>query len=287
MVAWGLPISWLSPIGNFIFSPLLSSFLLICSIAFFSELIGLPHGIFDWLIEIMSDIWYWLLKLAPNQVLFGLYAPPVWIITAIAISTTLAITHPAIKVNNYRRLALLSTIFASTILLLWIMTPRSIIKTVPCGTGQVTIMRSHGQTILIDPGAMASTGNGTSWAAYTLMPALISTTGSLKIDHLITLKPSITSFDAIARLVDDAQIGHLYVPAMKGELEGSLKKSFGRLYARIKQRAIPYTRLNQMTTSISCGPVTLQASAGKNTRYQTITYTPLTINLADHQQPIL
>lgn len=242
LVAWGLPSSWLSPLGNMLFNPLLSIFLLISSLAFFSELLGIPHALLDWVLEYLTLLWHWLLKLAPNSVLYGFHGASWLLLGCIALIALVSIMHPIMR-HPTRRLAGLTFLFIISMAILRAHEPSSLTYHMPCNRGSVAIIRSHNITIVIDPGYIGSRLSASSWISYTFMPELIAKTGSLIIDHLILLKPSIVTFEAIDTLLQNAQIHHLYMPYMQGELEGSLKRSFGRLYAHSKQNNIPITCL--------------------------------------------
>ena len=175
--------------------------------------------------------------------------------------------------TTYRRFTLLTLLFTLTLGCLALATPRFLIKQIPCNNGALTLIRSQGTTILIDPGYLGSRGNAPSFVAYTLMPELIAATGSLMIDYCIILKPSIGACDGISRLLDDAKVGHLYFPAMVGDLEGSFKRSFGRMYAKIKSKNIPFTRLTNYLKKVDH----LILNPQKQTTYQTISYAPMAI----------
>lgn len=272
IIAWGLPFSALSLIGNLIFSPLLSFFLLICSLAFFAELFWLPHGLLNWLIEKLSHIWQWLLAIPPDHGLFGLYAPAWWLLLGLAIGAILLIRHPLLQ-TAHRRLFALSILFTLTIIGLKAAAPQEYISEIPCNNGHVTLICRNGKTILIDPGVIGSRISAQSWIRYTFMPKLIAQTGSLTIDQCIALKPSILSFDALATLCQDANIKELHIPYLEGTLEGSFKRSFNKLYAIAKKGGSVISRLHNQDRPILCNKeqVGMLCYRGKK-QYQTITY---------------
>lgn len=57
LIAWGLPVSLLSPLGNLIFNPFLGIFLLLAACIFLTELIGLPNALPILLLEWCSEWW--------------------------------------------------------------------------------------------------------------------------------------------------------------------------------------------------------------------------------------
>lgn len=277
LVAWGIPLSLLSLIGNIIFSPLLYLFLLIASLGFFSELIGIPHAYLDWLLEQLTQCWQWALSLAPGNVLYGFHSAPALFLIGIALIALFSTMHPSMH-HPLRRFSGLTLLLTISIALLKANEPSSLIHHVPCNHGTVTLIRTNKQTIVIDPGCIGSRISAQSWISYTFLPELITQTGSLTIDHLIILKPTILTFDAIDTLLNNAHIGHFYFPYMHGNLQGSLKRSFGKLYAQIKQQKIPITRFyNQKQNIILHEQATLIVYPNGQNKYQTIHYPRLSI----------
>src|SRR5579862_7575785 len=85
LASWGLPISLMSPIGNVIFSPLLTLFLLLSSIIFFCELFCIPNEFFVWLLELVSQVWRWGLSCTYGSALIACKKPALWLCIAITL----------------------------------------------------------------------------------------------------------------------------------------------------------------------------------------------------------
>lgn len=276
IVAWGLPSSWLSPVGNFLFNPIISLFLFLSSIAFFSELIGIPHASCNWLLEHLTAWWHWLLKLAPGHVLYGFHGAPWWLLLIISLIAFASVMHPCMR-RPLPRLGGLTMLFIVSMAILRAHEPSLLVYNMPCHRGSITLIRANNSTIVIDPGYIGSRISASSWISYTFMPELIAQTGSLTIDHLILLKPSIATCDAIDTLLDTAYIHHIYMPSLQGELTGSFKRSFGKLYAHIKERNIPITRIYDTEMNLNTIPATFLIKPNGTKTYQTITYPHLSL----------
>ena len=78
LVWWGIPISLLSPIGNLIFTPLLTIFLFLASLIFFLELFYIPNQWLIYLLEIVTRFWNYLITFGSNGSLIGFAKPPLW-----------------------------------------------------------------------------------------------------------------------------------------------------------------------------------------------------------------
>lgn len=283
IVAWGLPSSWLSPLGNFIFNPFISLFLFLSSFAFFSELVGLPHVWCNWLLEQLTNCWHWFLQLAPSAVLYGFPHISWWLLAAIACSTFAAVMHPFMRHPTHRLLGL-TAIFCISMALIRAHEPSSFFYTMPCHQGSIALIRANNNTIVIDPGYIGSRQSARSWISYTFMPELIAKTGSLTIDHLFILKPTIVTCEALTTLLDTAYIHHIYMPLLQGELTGSFKRAFGTLYARIKQRNISFTRVDTSYSFPAIPSLVITTHGVK--KYQTITYPHIVMEGSIENTPI-
>lgn len=72
LAAWGLPISLMTLVGNFTFSPLLTIFLLLSSLIFLTELLFLPNTFLISSLSFVVFLWEKLLFLGSKRWLFGL-----------------------------------------------------------------------------------------------------------------------------------------------------------------------------------------------------------------------
>ena len=75
LVGWGLQISLMSFIGNLIFTPILTIFLILSSIIFFTELLGLPNSFVIKILEITTNFWENALNLGKKEWLIGFCHP--------------------------------------------------------------------------------------------------------------------------------------------------------------------------------------------------------------------
>lgn len=285
IVAWGLPSSWLSPIGNFIFNPFISLFLFVSSVAFFSELLGIPHAACNWLLEQLTAWWHWLLSWAPKNVLYGFHGAPWWLLLTLSLIAFASVMHPWMK-RPVHRLSGFTILFLISMAILRAHEPSCLVYCMPCHHGSITIIRAHNTTIVIDPGYIGSRLSASSWISYTFMPELIAHTGSLTIDHLIFLKPTTMTCTAITTLLDVATVNHIYIPTMQGELTGSFKRSFNKLYAHIHQDNIPITRLYNKLLQLPMGNLAITITPQGTKKYQTIAYPQFTLTTCVDTMPI-
>ncbi len=274
IVAWGLPLSRLAPLGNFIFSPILFIFLLLSSAIFFCEILHIPHGFINWLLENTTFFWQWLLTLHGNDTLYAFSKPPVWVLLGIAIVPFLLITHPRMRTPRTRFFGLLILFCIAITAIEHTAQQPTALMNIPCYGGEVTVLHRHGKTVLIDPGCIGRRISAPSWVSYTLVPELITKTGTLTIDHLIMLKPGILAFDAVRTLCDTITIKTIYVPYMYGTLPRPLRIAWGKLYYALQRQNSTIVRINK-ERAIDLAvqdEIKLHIQPGKEKAYRDITY---------------
>lgn len=232
LIAWGLPISILSPVSTIIFGPFLTIFLLFSSLIFFSELLYLPNAWLIWCLNHITNGWLSILQFEQQSWLIGFIRPTLVVLFCIPIAAAFIIHYK--KTNNITRsmicLALLS-ITVGTGLKLFAYLHHEPIEHITCGKKQIILINNNNKTILIDPGAIATQSSVSSWISYNLMPDIIKKTGRLVIDHLIILQLSSRIFEALAILATKIHIKKMYIPIW----QGTLPKRTLWLYMKLKK----------------------------------------------------
>ncbi len=273
LVAWGLPLSRLSLFGNFFFSPVLFLFLLLSSAVFFFEIMHVPHGFIAWLLEKLTFLWKWILPLHGSDTLYGFSKPPLWLLFTLAITPFVLIAHPRMRSSKHRLIGLAVLLILSMMIIKSASHQQSACSKIPCHGGELTLLYQDGKTILIDPGYIGRRISAPSWVSYTLTPELISKTGVLTIDHLITLKPGIMTFEAIRTLGETISIRNFYAPYMYGELTGPLRVAWGKLYGVLQQQETKLHRIYEdQPVELVEGNITLTIQPGNKKTYRDITY---------------
>src|SRR3990167_991108 len=202
LILWGLPISVMTPIGNLIFTPILTLFLFISTIIFLTEIIGIPNHIFIFALEKISDVWIYSIHLSSNkwlisfkiQYLLLLIIPIIYLASRIIGSSF----SPKVKVCT------LFLLILSTFSLLSIKINNNK-HTIFSPRGKLTIKIVNKKLILKDKGAL-SCGNVISWIDYTLLSELSKNYGSRSINKIIMTRLNKTQIDAILHLKEICQI---------------------------------------------------------------------------------
>lgn len=249
LLYWGMPLSLLSFAGNFLFSPILTIFLLLCSLIFFCGLLGIPAGIFIFLLEKLSHYWVLLMQMPSHGALVALPKPPLIFACAIAL-LTLGILHckkintPAKGIMAYSGLLVFSAL-ALTLSARW----APAIQTLSCNKGQITLIYQK-QLVIIDPGVIGQRLSAANWCEYTLMPQLVKEYGTTTIDHFIVLQPNGIIFDTLAHLLEKVTIKKLYLPVWEGTLPKHWWRSYFNLLDQCKKHNCTLIRLCQSSKTL-------------------------------------
>ena len=215
LLYWGLPISLASIVGNLIFGPFLLVFLLLSSLIFLGEFLSIPTTLLIWLLEYISNLWYTILLWSDRSWLL-FYAQPSFIVASLVCAATLLVLHHK-KLTPLQASSLFTCLLL--IFLLYLTFTRLNPGTYPldCFDKQLTLIATKHTTVLIDPGILGRRSSAPDYIRYTLIPQL-SKKGISHIDSIITCKPSLTTFRALATLCHYYPVNAVYIPAWHGQL---------------------------------------------------------------------
>lgn len=258
LITWGLPISFLSPIGNLIFSPVLTLFLFISSLIFFTELLFIPNRFLIWLLEKLTTTWLKIMAIDPTPWMIGFTRPHpllLALIPVVTIAILLRYKHQPIQIS----IAWLFGFFVLTCGYLTIIeTPYQLTATIPCNNHHVTLIKQQEQIVVIDPGVIGQRASAWSWLEYTLLPELVKKTGATRIDHLIVLQPTERLFDGVAKLCATIHIGTIYYAAPTTELSESAQAAFNKLSTIAQEHNTTLHAISVTPHTIALGSTTLK-----------------------------
>ena len=235
LIGWGIPLSAASLVGNLIFTPFLTAFLLLASIIFFCELLAIPQGIVIYLLEKVSSAWLFCMQFGQHDWLFGFPSLPPALLLVLLIVPFLIICSRHITQQSRRIgffLLFISSLYCASHL--W-QTRKNSSFLIQSGRGKWLGLHAHNQIILIDNGATSSIKAPSSTIDYTLIPQLIKETGSFAIDHLIIAKPGKATFDTINYLLRKATVKNLYIAWWEGKPSKHFWRNFFTFKETMKQ----------------------------------------------------
>lgn len=234
LIAWGLPFSLFSPLGNLIFNPFILIFLLLSSLIFFGALLGIPMTWFSYALDTVTSWWLSCMNLAPHNSSIGFCEPP-WIMLILIPILTLAIVHHPLTRARNRSIACFTGLFL-IIGAFSIFSRSHNMLSIPCNNGAITVLCHHKQTIVIDPGFIGQRPSGKQWAQYELIPAITKRTGIAHLNTVITLQPTATILQALEQMCHTTSIERLMVPYW----QGTVSKGMNRAWHSLKKTAESY-----------------------------------------------
>ena len=232
IVSWGLEISLLSILGNILFSPLITVFLLLSSLLFFAALLNIPCSWLGTFLSLLCKGWLWVMSWSSTGSLIALPKPCLWL-ALMATLGAVAIIHCKRIRTTLAGLAALSSIVALVALLSLPSTARTCaLGTIACKKHTLSYLYKSGTVTVIDTGVIASNYNTASWLEYTLMPELIKQTGCNTITCFMVIEPSERIFTGLAHLITLYRVREIVLPFWKTE-----HIFLNRAYIKLKRTA--------------------------------------------------
>jgi len=251
LIAWGLPVSLLTPVANLVFNPVLTAFLFVSSLLFFTELVGIPNGLLVWCLNAITTWWTWVLDWYQNSWLIGFVKPPAWFLILILVLSLLIIACKK-RYSSHVIIIAMSILFGAIFIILYVQSRLlSGVTHVAYNNDEIVILNHAHKTVVIDTGIIGKRASAVSWVNYTLVPELIKKTGRLIIDHLIVMQPSIRTFEALASLSVKVQIKNIYLPVWSVSMPRGVWRPFFTLCERIKSDGGSVIRITEYTRTIS------------------------------------
>lgn len=193
LLAWGLPLSVVTVIGNIAFNPVVALFLFISSLAFFCQLSGIPHGILLKGIEWLSQGWLGVLDHGSPAVLVAFPTPCILILLAFPLAGLLVIYSAWGK----------KTVIATAILFCLVVGGGWGLKqfvaahdtiAVKVGNKQVWALKWRGEWVVVDvDGVLRWQRSAENWTAFTLLPELAKQGGVRGYSKVILLQPTVAA----------------------------------------------------------------------------------------------
>lgn len=205
---WGLPLSCLTLIGNLIFNPLAVLFLAGSACLFFSELLGMPSSLWVCILEMLTELWLWLLSWGGSGALIALPCPAWWMLVAIPCITLLIHRYGTGTLG--KRLLFLVLFFTSLAFYLKIgFCPRSGDYLFPGGKKGLKITYDGKRVVLIDQEGVLRNGKGLPrWVDCTLRPFLVKNFGRLTLDAIELQVPTEARKRAALVIANRLGMGH-------------------------------------------------------------------------------
>lgn len=236
LVAWGLPTSLWSPLGNLVFSPVLTLYLFCAVCVFFTEVLCIPNGLLVWALDCVSRLWLWCMSLLPSQATIGFVKPHILILLGIPAIAFTALWYVRRSGHYIRAAAFLAMLCGvSGILKLSERVPHEI-YTIEHEDMHITCAYARGCVAVIAQDAcLARKPSPESWLVYQMMSEVVARTGVVALDHFILLHPRQRLFNALSILCQHVTIKNVYLPRWEGRLSSNAWRAYARMKKTIQE----------------------------------------------------
>ena len=193
LLAWGLPLSVVTVIGNVAFNPVVGLFLFISSLAFFCQLLGIPHGILLMGIEWLSQGWLWVLDHGSPTVLVAFPTPCLLILLALPVAGLLVIYSAWGKRTVIATAILFGLVVGGGWGLKQFVAAHDKIA-VKVGNKKVWAVKWREEWVIVDAdGVLRWQRSAENWTAFTLLPELARRGGVRGYSKVILLQPTVAA----------------------------------------------------------------------------------------------
>lgn len=190
-LSWGLPITPLSIIGNLVFSPFLTAFLMVSSLLVTCDLMMIPSGIFAWALELTTNVWLWLTACPTPHCMITFVTPPLVLALCAPLGATYVVMSKHFKTTGQKVAALVG--LYGVLMILFMLNTKPAQIEVPYGSHTITVINKEGKLTLIDTGFSRRSSGINQWINYTLLPALGYSFGRQTVDHVIVKRKTPTA----------------------------------------------------------------------------------------------
>lgn len=239
LVAWGIPFSALTFLGNLLFTPFLTLFLLCSSCIFFLELLTLPNTFLIGLLEYLTKFWLWSLSCGSNIWMFAL-SEHFFIFTLITslIGCFIIFSH---HLHTTPKTIFLCITLCIPFIIQHYYKPNTKYNLMNKKKNCTFIPTKNG-LILHDYGAFKQSLRPEQWIDYTFIPTLIKKYGLLSLEKIYLHTPSKRTLQALIRLQEHLTIKKIYFMNNHSLLFDNNKKNI-TLITKLIQKSTLYTKV--------------------------------------------
>lgn len=197
LIAWGLPLSIMSLVGNLLSTPFLMGILMMSSLMFLTEMLHIPNALLYWAVEHLTIIWHFLLGLSSDDWLVGFGAPPRGISLILCAATSWGLWYVT---NRFK----LSIIWTSAVAMLICFGISFICQYQFAHTLEhFSCIKRNGQRLVIDDGFFVYKTSYKSPTRYKIKPLLYKTFGSNHVYRWHCTYAGVRSLRALLVVLDE------------------------------------------------------------------------------------
>ena len=243
LIWWGMPLSALSLIGNVVFAPALSVFIMLCTVLMCCSLLGISCTFLKTPLNITVEWWLALLKLGSKRFLYGQIAHPV--ILLLAIGVVLSTGYYIIRSSTRRMIAKTLSTGCICMTLLFALPLKNTESSLKNKNGILKVFQASSTSITLeDSGFLKGFKTPAKGIAFNVKRPIMQNHGTLHVKKLTTTVVSSRTFEAIAELIIAMEIQEIEIPQINPPQKPAVWRNLARLrkIAQENGTKICYTR---------------------------------------------
>jgi hypothetical protein len=254
LVAWGLGYSLMSLVGNLIFAPVLTAFLVLSSLLLFAHLLGIPHAWLATLLNWLTLAWDWMLNHASSSWLIECAKPSTVILIALPLIVYVLLHHRWMS-TPLRRIGALCGLL---VLCYGIFYAQRIHNgdgpLTRCLNDKLYVIKLVGTDalILIDDGYFARKKSIEKAIAYEVRPWLAKQFGSVRIRELRMTRVGAGGLQAAKHICSLWPVESLWLPFFKNKLSKYAWRSFFDMKRIVVEKGIRLVRYDVHKLTRAC-----------------------------------
>lgn len=228
LIYWGLPLSYLSPIGNLIFAPFLFIFLFISTFIFIFQIIFIPNQWLITILEYFTLLWYKTISLSKKNWLIACSQPHISFCLILPIIATLILHNKKLNSNYIKIVSLFLLFFCS---FLFFRYPKNNIKScsIDCFKKKIELLAENNKISILEKSCLSQNGTP-SWTKYNLLPSLYKK-GIYSIDEIRIEKINENTILSLIEFCRIFPIKIIYMP----NFDLNHKNKICELYEKLKK----------------------------------------------------
>lgn len=255
LIMWGIPLSLMTFVGNFLFAPILTIFLMISSLIFITELLHIPNTLLITSLDKLTVFWEYLLSFGKKCWLVGFAQPNKTVLILLGIFVFFIVVRFIFSILS-RLLLIAVIVFAAWAGLEYVRQTRppkyACIKAVPGCAEKLLVKETKDNTIeVIDNGLFTKKRSPEKFINFELKPYLIKNYGTTKINKIVLHDPSARSFRAVQELSNTFTIKTVSIAYFANPLTKYGWRCFFWLKDKLSKEAVKIKRFKKVDRQIA------------------------------------
>jgi hypothetical protein len=230
--------------GNMLFGPVLMLFLMLCCFIFFAHLLGIPHGLLDWMLEKVTTWWDIVIGWGRHEWIVSFAQPhPIVVLLLVAAIVKILTSNRLRSIGS--QLIVLIALTTVSACYLWLMSVRAY-NNAPVATFNdkiiIIALQQTRRLIVIDNGLFSRSIEPSKRIEYELRPWLFKKYGNVTIDELRLTKPAFGTFKAAEAFCSLFTVKSIWVPWWEERLSSGAWRAYTHLrwFARKNNISLRY-----------------------------------------------